>query len=512
MKTYDLSDDHVVVVIGSGAGGGTVSNELAQQGVDVVCLEAGSRLSLAEIINDPETMDERIGWNDTRYGYQGVWICKTVGGTTVRWSGITPRFLAHEFEAKSAYGLLDDTTLIDWPLSLYELQPYYVKAEAKMGVAGTHGIPVYPEMSNYLVLRTGAEKIGYRQLTTARTAINPVARDGRPGCQRLGFCNSGCAIGAKWSTLYTEIPKAEATGHFELRPNAMALQILHDGRGRVESVLYVDAEGRQQRQKARAVCVAGNVVETTRLLLNSASPMFPHGLANSSGHVGRNYMIHMTAGVHAILPGEVKFHHEPRQTGIISDEHLHDPHRDFAGGYLFETSAGTPADVAERVGGWGSKAARFVENYRNLAAVFLVGEDPPQASNRIRLHESDKDEQGLPVPVIEYTDHPNTIAMRRHAVRQATAIYESLNALEIVGSDETDTTGGCHNMGVARMSADPADGVCNRWGRAHDIPNLFVSDGSLFPTSAAPNPTLTITALAIRQAEHIGRLMARREL
>ena len=292
----------------------------------------------------------------------------------------------------------------------------------------------------------------------------------------------------------------------------MALQILHDRRGRVESVLYVDAEGRQQRQKARAVCVAGNVVETTRLLLNSASTMFPHGLANSSGHVGRNYMIHMTAGVQAILPGDVKFHHEPRQTGLISDEHPHDPHRDFAGGYLFETSAGTPADVAERVGGWGSKAARFVENYRNLAAVFLVGEDPPQASNRIRLHESDKDEQGLPVPVIEYTDHPNTIAMRRHAVRQATAIYESLNALEIVGSDETDTTGGCHNMGVARMSADPTDGVCNRWGRAHDIPNLFVSDGSLFPTSAAPNPTLTITALAIRQAEHIGRLMARREL
>jgi choline dehydrogenase-like flavoprotein len=136
MAIYDLNDNAVVVVIGSGAGGGTLSNELAQKGIDVVCLEAGSRLSLDDLENDPPAMEERMGWLDRRIGAE-VWLCKTVGGTTMRWSGITPRIQAHEFRARSTYGLLDDTTLIDWPLTLEELAPFYNKAELRMGVTGT---------------------------------------------------------------------------------------------------------------------------------------------------------------------------------------------------------------------------------------------------------------------------------------------------------------------------------------------------------------------------------------
>ena len=151
MTTFEQNDDSVVVVIGSGAGGGTLANELAQKGIDVVCLEAGSRLTLADIENDPPTMEDRMGWLDRRIGSE-VWLCKTVGGTTVRWSGITPRFQAHEFRARSTYGLLDDTTLIDWPLTLEELEPYYDKAELRMGVTGTHDMPPSLETTNYKVL------------------------------------------------------------------------------------------------------------------------------------------------------------------------------------------------------------------------------------------------------------------------------------------------------------------------------------------------------------------------
>ena len=176
MPPYELSDDSVVVVIGSGAGGGTLSNELAQKGIDVVCLEAGSRLTLADIENDPSMMNKRMGWHDKRMG-TGVFLCKTVGGTTMRWSGITPRIQAHEFRARSTYGLLADTELIDWPLTYEEMDPYYDKAELRMGVTGTHDMPPSLETSNYKVLRAGGHKIGYKEITSGRTAINSIPYD-----------------------------------------------------------------------------------------------------------------------------------------------------------------------------------------------------------------------------------------------------------------------------------------------------------------------------------------------
>jgi choline dehydrogenase-like flavoprotein len=508
-KRFALTDDSIVVVIGSGAGGGTVANELAQRGVDVVCLEAGDRLSLADVVNDPPLMDQRMGWHDERRG-AAAWLCKTVGGTTMRWSAVSPRFLDYEFRALTTYGALDDTTLIDWPLTLKDLEPYYDRAEAKMGVSGTNGLPSSAPNNNFKVLAAGARRVGYRQITSARMAINSAAYDDRPSCLQIGFCNHGCAIGAKWSTLYTEIPRAERTGHFELRTRSMAVRINHNAAGRVTSVLYTDAAGAMQEQRARAVCVAGNVVETTRLLLLSESAQFPHGLANSSGHLGRNYMRHMAQAVAANMPGPVHMHRGTTQVGHVRDEHHHDAGRGFAGGYLLETAGQIPSWYSY-FAGWGEPAGRWMEGFSHGAAVFLCGEDPPQASNRITLHPTDKDERGLPVPILAYRQHRNTIAMKRHAAARARAIYDSLGATDI-RDDLDQPEGGCHNMGVARMSATPRDGVTNRWGQAHDVPNLFVSDGSVFSTSAAPNPTLTIVALAIRQAEHIATRIARREL
>ena len=508
-KRYELSDSSVVVVIGSGAGGGTIANELAQKNIDVVCLEAGSRLTLADVVNDPPAMEGKMGWHDTRIG-NFLWVCKTVGGTTMRWSAITPRIQEHEFRALTTYGQIDNsTTIIDWPLTLAELEPYYGKAEYKMGVSGTHGIPPSAETNNFKVLKAGAERVGYKQITTTRTAINPVARDGRPGCQQISFCNSGCAIGAKWSTLYTEIPKAEATGHFELRSNAMAVQISHDEEGLANGVVYRDANGELQEQKARAVCVAGNVVETARILLNSNSSQFPDGLGNSSGQVGRNYMRHTFGAAFGLMPKPVNFHRGARQTGLVLDEQRHDPSRGFAGGYQLQSVAGDPHTVSNLMGGWGADVAVFTEKYTHVAAIFITGEDPAEASNRISLHATEVDANGLPVPVIDYSNHANTTAMRNHAIESSRSIYDSLGATNFWGGD---APVGAHNMGVARMSANEKDGVTNRWGQTHDIANLFVSDGSVFSSSAAANPTLTIVALAIRQADHIAERMTQKTL
>ena len=505
---FDTSDDSVFVVIGSGAGGGTLSNELAQKGVKTVCLEAGNRLEMADIVNDPAAMDKKMGWHDPREGAP-TWLCKTVGGTTMRWSAMALRFRPYEMRPLSTYGEIKGTDLIDWPITYEALEPYYVRAEAKMGVSGTGNIAVSPETNNYKVLKAGGARAGFKDMTTAHLAINPEFYDGRPGCQQIGFCYSGCAIAAKWSTLYTEIPKAEATGNFELRPGCMVTRINHDARGVVSAVTYIDADGVEQEQKTRGVAVAGNVVETARLLLNSNSNMFPKGLGNASDHVGRHYMKHQHSTVVAIMPGEVNAHRGARQTGIILDPWKHDASRGFAGGYNIQTSFGQPSMMAAIVGGWGEELAEFMENYTRLTVGFGCGEDLPDQNNRISLHDTKTDDYGLPVPVLSYAQHGNAKAMEEHCVKAMHGIYDALGAEKITRSHGNVST--CHNMGGARMSDNPEAGVTNKWGQVHDIPNLFVSDGSVFPSSGAANPTLTIVALTIRQAEFIAAQMARGE-
>jgi choline dehydrogenase-like flavoprotein len=289
----------------------------------------------------------------------------------------------------------------------------------------------------------------------------------------------------------------------------MATRISHDRAGKITGVVYTDADGVMKEQKARAVCVAGNVVETTRILLNSESSLFPDGLGNGSGNVGKHYMRHMFAHAMAVMPNDVNYHRGTRQSGIIFDEQYHKPERGFAGGYIFETLGLDPWGVSTWAGGWGEANTVFTDNYTRLAGLFVSGEDPPETGNHIRLHDTERDTNGLPVPVIEYRDHTNTLAMRDHSMKMARAMYESLGATAFTGGD---LPAGAHNMGVARMSTDPKDGVTNRWGQAHEISNLFVSDGSTFSTSAAANPTLTIVALAIRQADHIAERMTQKTL
>jgi choline dehydrogenase-like flavoprotein len=514
-KQYSLGDSSVVVVIGSGAGGGVLSNELAQRGIDVVCLEAGRRLAPGDIVNDEAAMFGKLTWLDPRIGTGQaippfpVWTCKTVGGTTMHWTASCPRMQAHEFRARSTYGDIPDTNLVDWPIAPAEMDGWYSRAEERMGVTGTHGIPRLPGNNNYKVLAAGARKLGYSDVDTNNVAINPTARDGRGACLQTGFCTSGCVVQAKWSTLYTEIPRAEQTGHFELRPESMAVAIEHDQQGRASAVRYLDASGQLRRQRARAVCVAGNAVETTRLLLNSRSDRFPNGLANSSDQVGRNYMRHFIAGVVGEMPGAVNLHRGAHQAGIVKDERGNDPKRGFVGGILMLTVPFAPEIFAKFLypGGWGEEVARTLDNYDHLAAMLLHGEDLPQQSNRITLHPQQKDGYGLPVPVVHYEEHPNTTRMKAYALEKGKAVYQALGATKV--HTMVNVLPATHNMGTARMGTDPATSVCNPWGQSHDVPNLFVSDGSLMPTVGCENPTLTIVALVMRQAEYLGEILSK---
>lgn len=519
---FELDDSDVVVIVGSGAGGGTLGNELAQKGIKVVILEAGGRHETADFINDEWASFAQLAWLDKRTtsgdwrvakDFSGLpaWIVKAVGGSTTHWAGASLRFQEHEFKALTTYGKIDGANLLDWPLTLAELEPYYAKAEAKMGVTRTNGIPGLPGNNNFKIMKAGADKLGYKECNTGHMAINSQERDSRTSCQQTGFCFQGCKWGAKWSTLYTEIPKGEATGKLEVRPQSQVLKIEHDAKGKVNGVVYADKDGKLHKQKARIVCVAGNSIESPRLLLNSASSMFPNGLANSSGQVGKNYMRHMTGSVYAIFDKPVHMYRGTTMAGIIQDEARYDTKRGFAGGYEMETlSLGLPFMAAFlNPGGWGRSFTSALDDYPNMAGMWLVGEDMPQEGNSVTLHAELNDAYGMPVPNVAFTDHANDVAMRNHAYGQGVALYEAVGAIRTFPTPPYPST---HNLGTNRMSEKTKDGVVNKWGRSHDIANLFVSDGSQFTTGGAENPTLTIVSLAIRQAEHIAKEMAAKNI
>lgn len=522
MAKFDLNDSGLVVIVGSGAGGGTLGNELAQKGIKVVILEAGGRHEIQDFINDEWASFTQLSWRDKRTGSGDwrvakdfpnlpAWIVKSVGGSTVHWAGASLRFEEHEFKVKSAYGDIKGANMLDWPITLAELEPWYAKAEDKMGVTRTNGIPGLPPNNNFKVMAAGAKKIGYKEFHTGRMAINSQPRDGRGSCQQIGFCFQGCKSGAKWSTLYTEIPKGEATGNLEVRPSCMVMQIEHDASGKVTGVVYIDGDGKTQRQKARVVAVAGNSIESPRLLLNSKSSKFPDGLANSSGQVGRNYMRHTTGSVFGVFDKPVHMYRGTTMAGIIRDEAGHDAKRGFSGGYELETlSLGIPFMAAFfNPGGWGRSFTSALDQYANMAGMWIVGEDMPQESNRVTLSATIRDSNEMPVADVHYDDHPNDIAMRDHAYKQGSAIYDAVGALRTFPTPPYPST---HNLGTNRMSEKPRDGVVNKFGQTHDIKNLFISDGSQFTTSAACNPTLTIVALAIRQADHIAGAMQRKDI
>jgi choline dehydrogenase-like flavoprotein len=291
----------------------------------------------------------------------------------------------------------------------------------------------------------------------------------------------------------------------------MAIHIEHDAQGKVTGVVYADADGKQQRQKARVVAVAGNSLESPRLLLNSASARYSNGLANSSGQVGRNYLRHTTGSVYAVFDKPVHMYRGTTMAGIVRDEARNDPKRGFVGGYELETlSLGLPFMAAFLdPGAWGRSLTSALDDYPNMAGLWIVGEDMPREQNRVTLDPKVKDGNGMPVASVHFDDHENDEKMRNHAYQQGAAIYEAVGAVRTFPTPPYPST---HNLGTNRMSANARDGVVNKWGQTHDVKNLFVSDGSQFTSGAACNPTLTIVALAIRQADAMAGMMGRKEI
>jgi choline dehydrogenase-like flavoprotein len=518
-----------VLIIGAGASGGAFAWSLAEAGINVMCLEQGDWV-------DPSTYPStQTDWEIRRQtnfnpnpNFRGLpqdypvnesgtpiapLMFNAVGGSTIHWSAHFPRLHPSDFRVRTLDGVADD-----WPVSYQQLEPYFSLNDQMMGVAGITGDTAFPPKSERQTppiplgkpgdtMARGFEKLGWHWWPSD-SAILTAPYDGRAACNNCGPCEAGCPIGAKASTDVTYWPKAIAGGAI-LKTNARVREITVGQDGLADGAVYYDPEGRVQQQKARIVVMACNGIGTPRLLLNSRSSLFPDGLANNSGLVGRNLMFHPMSMVMGVFDEPLEGYKGPLGCSITSSEFYEtDLARGFVRGYQFQilrnsgptvTAQGfvTPSPIP-----WGADHHHvFNERFGRTITVGVMGEDLPEAHNRVDLDPTLTDNDGIPAPKVDYRMSENSLKMMDHGIARATEVLQAAGAKEVVVNPLLRPSG-WHLMGTARMGDHVANSVVDGYGRCHDVKNLFIIDGSIFVTAGAVNPTSTIQALALHIADY----------
>ncbi len=520
VEMRDLANETVdFCIIGAGAGGGVAGAKLAEAGFSVVILDAGAHYDPTRDFVSDEKASRKLFWTDERItgGEDAIELGSNnsgrgVGGSTIHYSMVAMRAHPDDFKRRTLEGDIFGANLQDWPLKFEDLEPYYEEVEEALQISGPTSYPWgtrrgrYPKREHELnatanVLVRGCSKLDIQAVPAPLATLSSPYKN-RPQCVYRGFCNYGCTTNAKSSILVTYIPRAIAAGA-EVRPNAMAAKIEHDAKGMATGVLYFRGSSKElSLQKAKNVIVAGYAVETPRLLLNSASSLFPNGMANSSGSVGKNFMIHSGTQVFAKFPDRINQYKAPPGMALTEDFNRTMPGADFICGYTIEGVGPHAVDFASRISTarmlWGESLRREMLDYNYYAGIGIVGETLPQEKNTVTLHATERDQFGLPVPHVSFCYHDNDRKLIKHATSKMTEILEAAGGTNAWSADRT-----AHLLGTCRMGNDPQGSVVDRDCRSHDIPNLFICDGSVFPTSTAVNPSLTIQAIATRMAKQI---------
>ncbi|MBT6274627.1 MAG: GMC family oxidoreductase [Chromatiales bacterium] len=523
-----------VLIIGAGASGAAMAWSLADTKMHILCLEQGALmnpLAYPSTGQDWEAraqsdfaMNPNVRRLPTDYpineGESPIKVANFngVGGGTVLYAGHFPRFHPSDFRVNTLDGVAED-----WPIDYDLLSPYYSENERMTGVAGMVGDPAYPKDNapklpplplgeSGKVLAKGFNSLGWHWWPSD-TAIITEDYDGRAACINLGACASGCAQGAKGSADVTYWPHAERAG-VELRTRCRVREITVGDDGMATGAIYYDAGGTEHAVKAHVVVVACNGIGTPRLLLNSTSNAHPHGLANSSGLVGKNLMFHPYALTQGVFAEPTDGFAGPQKLMRSQEFYESNSERGYVRGYTLEIERGMhpvrTAQVGLRQGRipWGKgHHDAYRELFGHVTGMVAVCEDLPEEHNRVTLDPELKDSDGIPAPKITYTLSDNSRNMLDHAVARSTDILDAAGAVDIM-SESPLSYGGWHLMGTARMGHDPERSVVNAWGRAHDCKNLFIIDGSVFVTSAGVNPTNTIQALALYVADQMKSRLA----
>jgi choline dehydrogenase-like flavoprotein len=555
---------HDLVVIGSGAGGGTVAHVLTGLGVSVTLLEAGPMLNPAKDFKEhlwPHQVPHRgagehaelyFGRQQWDYfnapngywdiegepytvaeGNQFRWFrSRILGGRTNHYGRISLRFADYDFKPSSTDGLGHD-----WPVTYEDLAPYYDKAEAFIGVTGTkEGIrsapdgvfqpPPAPRVHEVLV-KKACEKLGIPCIPS-RMAIITRPLHGRVACHYCGQCGRGCVTASNYSSSQVQIFPALKTGRLKIIPNAMVRELIADGDGKVTAVSYIDKTTRSERQiRCRVVVLAASACESARLLLNSKSPRFPNGLANSSGVVGRFLTDNVGYSLRGFIPALVGM--PKHDTDGFGGMHMYIPwwlwdkkDKDFPRGYHIEIGGGYGMPrlgsfhgACARHQGYGAALkAKIEEEYGVFVSFAGRGEMIPNAHSYCDIDPDVVDRYGIPVLRFHFRWSDHELKQARHMHETFTTIIETMGG-RVVGIANPEREGSgisvggtiIHELGTIRMGGNPRASALNKYCQAHDVKNLFVADAAPFVSNPDKNPTLTINALAWRTSEYIAEEM-----
>lgn len=534
-----------VCVVGSGAGGGVTARALSESGAKVCILEIGEwkdpgkdfrghiwPFELPHRGLQQEHSSHLFGnpaiYSSTSAGPElaPYLILPAVGGKTLLWAAHSWRFGPRDFRLHASHGVG-----VDWPISYEDLAPYYDQVETFMGVSGTRdGLEVIPD-GNFLPplnFRCGELQIGRAlshlgsrfKMISARKAINTVPHRGRAACHYCGHCMKGCEVDAKYTSANSEIPAALKTGNATLVTSAMAIEVLLDGSGnRVSGVVYRDLKSQQERRvRCKALALACGPIETTRLLLLSRSKLFPQGLANSSGNVGRNLQSTVectTLGYLKSLKGSKTVNDDGTDSfhGTIPNPYYHKPHPDFPNGYLINVGSGAQLPYSsgalellsmEKLPGFGKE---HKQKLRNLVPALVTlgcqGQTLEADRNFVDLDPKLRDGFGFPAIRLHFGFGESEQAMIRDMRKITRALIEAAGGV-IINPDAPGTVDPTHYVGTCRMGTDADHSVLNPYCQSHDLRNLFIVDGSSFPSYPEKNPTESVIAISLRAATFLG--------
>lgn len=508
MCRYDDSDEVDLVIVGAGAGGSVLAQRLARAGWRVVIIEAGPFWHPDSDWVSDEAGSHALYWTQKRIigGADPIELGKNnsgrgVGGSMVHYAGYTPRFHPSDFST-----FADDGVGADWPITYEDLRPHYEQVEAELPVAGQnwpwgypHRYPFspHPVSGAAAKLREGALRAGIEMRVGPVGIVNGTFGN-RPHCIYRGYCLQGCKVNAKASPYVTHLPDALAHA-VEIRANSMALQVeIEPDTGRARGVVYAEeSTGSHRLQRARFVAVAGYSIETPRLLLNSSSARFPHGLCNNSDQVGRYVMVQGAAQSAGRWSEELRMYKAPPPE--ISSEQFYetDRARGFVRGFSIQTVSPLPIGWAEHVladGHWGRELREYMRDYNHWATIGVLNELLTHPDNRVTLAD-EHDPYGQPIARMDYTLCDNDKANIAYSTRVIKHILQAAGAQDVLTIHRY-----AHLIGGARMGTSPENSVVDANQRSWAVPNLFIADGSVCPTQGAANPALTIMALASRLA------------
>ncbi|HEY6554994.1 MAG TPA: GMC family oxidoreductase [Vicinamibacteria bacterium] len=552
-----MAEPFDVVVVGSGASGGWVAKQLTEAGLRVAVLEAGRKLDPAVDFTEHKrpfemprrghrygpraTRDEQyiqsqtaqcneytnhLFVKDTELPYTTPkdrpfnWIrSRHVGGRSITWGRQSYRLSDLDFKAASRDGFG-----VDWPVDYAEMAPHYERVERFIGISGqAEGLPQLPD-SVFLppmpltcgeqhLRRVLKDKLG-RTVTIGRTAILTADHNGRAKCHYCGPCDRGCTTGSYYSSPASTLPAAEKTGRLTLIPNAVVSHIEVNDAGKCKSVYYVDSVTRAHREvPGKVVVLCASTLESTRIMLNSRSSKYPNGIANGSGVLGHYLMDHvMGGGAGGVLPmidkktAPLSNARRPNGIYIPRFRNVTDKHPDLLRGYGYQGGASVEKwGHASTIPGFGPTFKERVREARAWSFGFGgFAECLPRFENFVELDKNKVDAWGIPVLHISMAWSDNELKLVKDMSEEAAAMLEAAGAENVRKFARPSIPGmGIHEVGTARMGNDPKTSVLNRWEQAHEVTNLFVMDGSAYPSSACQNPTLTIMALASRACDYL---------